>query len=87
MFVWIADLCPVVGALIPYMESHYRIGYAVMSMVFVGNAAGFITAAFFTNMLLGKLGRAKLLMLSELFMIAAYIMLVATPPYPIVVIA
>ncbi|KAF2241064.1 MFS general substrate transporter [Trematosphaeria pertusa] len=77
----------VIGALIPYMEVYYRIGYAVMSMVFVGNAAGFIVAAFFTNTTLGRLGRAKTLMLAEVIMMSAYIMLVATPPYPVVVIA
>ncbi|KAJ4301586.1 hypothetical protein N0V90_003679 [Kalmusia sp. IMI 367209] len=77
----------VVGALIPYMEEYYHIGYAIMSMVFVGNAAGFISAAFFCNMTLGKLGRAKTLVFSELVLLSAYIMLVATPPYPVVVIS
>jgi fucose permease len=78
---------PVVGALIPYMEAHYHIGYAIVSLVFVGNAVGFVTAAFFTDSILGKLGRAKTLVAAELVLIAAYIMLVATPPYPVVVIA
>lgn len=82
-----ANTRAVIGALIPYMEVYYRIGYAVMSMVFVGNAAGFIVAAFFTNTTLGRLGRAKTLMLAEVIMMSAYIMLVATPPYPVVVIA
>jgi len=69
------------------MERYYHLGYAVMSLVFVGNAAGFIVAAFFTNALLDRLGRAKTLILSELVMISAYIMMVVTPPYPVVVIA
>ncbi|CAO2654608.1 Nn.00g113410.m01.CDS01 [Neocucurbitaria sp. VM-36] len=77
----------VVGALIPYMESHYRISYAIMSLVFVGNALGFIVAAFFTNIILGKLGRAKTLILAELIQLSAYIILVCTPPYPLVVIS
>ncbi|ORX92178.1 major facilitator superfamily domain-containing protein [Clohesyomyces aquaticus] len=75
------------GALIPYMEEYYHIGYAIMSLIFVGNAAGFILAAFFTNTLLGKLGRSKCLMVSEVIMLAAYIMLVTTPPFPVVVVA
>ncbi|KAF1948870.1 MFS general substrate transporter [Byssothecium circinans] len=77
----------VVGALIPYMEVYYHIGYAIVSMIFVGNAAGFITAAFFTNSTLDKLGRAKTMIASEVLLITAYIMIVVTPPYPVVVIA
>lgn len=77
----------VVGALIPYMESWYHISYSIMSLVFVGNAAGFITAAFFTNTLLGKLGRAKTLILAELIQLSAYVILVCTPPYPLVVVS
>ncbi len=69
------------------MEAHYHITYTVMSLVFVGNAAGFIVAAFFTNTILDRLGRAKTLILAELIMLAAYIMLVVTPPYPVVVVA
>jgi MFS family permease len=69
------------------MEVYYHLGYAVMSLVFVGNAAGFIIAAFFTNMILDRLGRAKTLILAELFMLSAYVMLVVTPPYPVVIVA
>jgi hypothetical protein len=58
-----------------------------MSLVFVGNAIGFITAAFFTNTILGKLGRAKTLILAELIQLSAYIALVCSPPYPVVVIS
>ncbi|KAF2467667.1 MFS general substrate transporter [Lindgomyces ingoldianus] len=75
------------GALIPYMEEYYHISYAIMSLIFVGNALGFILAAFFTNTVLGKLGRAKSLIVAEVIMLAAYIMLVTAPPYPVVVVA
>ncbi|KAH7089181.1 major facilitator superfamily domain-containing protein [Paraphoma chrysanthemicola] len=77
----------VVGALIPYMESHYHISYAIMSLVFVGNAIGFIVAAFFTDAILGKLGRGKTLILGDLIQLCAYVILVCTPPYPLVVIS
>ncbi|KAL6161897.1 hypothetical protein ACJQWK_08297 [Exserohilum turcicum] len=77
----------VVGALIPYMESYYRISYSIMSLVFVGNAAGFIAAAFFTNTILGKLGRAKTLVVAEAIQFSAYIVLVCTPPYPLVIVS
>jgi hypothetical protein len=86
--LWInTDQRPVVGALIPYMESYYHISYSIMSLVFVGNAIGFISAAFFTNMILGKFGRAKTLIFAELIQLSAYIILVCTPPYPLVVVS
>ncbi|GAB7325841.1 hypothetical protein MBLNU13_g09916t1 [Cladosporium sp. NU13] len=75
------------GALIPSMEDHYDIGYAVVSMIFVANAAGFILAAPTSNAIASALGRAKTLMLSEIIMLIGYVMIVCTPPYPAVVVA
>ncbi|KAL6710154.1 hypothetical protein ACN47E_009945 [Coniothyrium glycines] len=75
----------VVGALIPYMERHYHLSHMIMSLVFVGSAAGFITAAFFTDIFLGKLGRGKTLILAELIQLSAYVILICTPPYGAVV--
>lgn len=69
------------------MEVHYNIGFAVMSLIFVGQAIGFILAAFFNNTILSKLGRAKMLMAAELVMIVAYVILVCAPPYPAVIVA
>ncbi|KAI4737044.1 MFS general substrate transporter [Aureobasidium sp. EXF-12298] len=75
------------GALIPYMEKQYDIGYAIVSLIFITNAIGFITAAFFTDLTLEKLGRAKACMFSEALLIAGYVIMVCTPPFPVVVIA
>jgi hypothetical protein len=69
------------------METYYQISYSIMSLVFVGNAVGFISAAFFTNMILGKFGRAKALIFAELIQLSAYVMLVCTPPYPAVIVS
>ena len=69
------------------MEGYYHISYSIMSLVFVGNAVGFISAAFFTNSILGKFGRAKSLIFAELIQLSAYIMLVCTPPYPAVIVS
>lgn len=75
------------GALIPSMEDHYGIGYAVVSMIFVANAAGFLLAAPTSNAIASALGRAKCLMLSEVIMLIGYVMIVCTPPFPAVVVA
>jgi len=69
------------------MEKDYNIGYAIVSLIFVTNAAGFIITAFATDSVLAKLGRARTLMASELVMLAAYIVIVCTPPFPVVVVA
>ena len=75
------------GALIPYMETYYSIGYAIVSLIFVTNAVGFIGAAFCTDAICGHFGRAKTHMLSEACMIIGYIMLVCTPSFPVVVLS
>jgi fucose permease len=69
------------------MEKNYNIGYAIVSLIFVTNAIGFIMAAFTTDYLLGKLGRAKLLALCESIMVVGYIIIVCTPPFAAVVVS
>lgn len=75
------------GALIPYMETYFSIGYAVVSLIWVANAAGFITTAFLTDPVSFRLGRARSLMASEACMITAYVMIACSPPFPVVVVA
>ena len=75
------------GALIPYIEAWYHIDYATVSTIWIGNAAGFIVAAFFTDLISGRLGRAKSQMLSECVMILAYTIIACTPPFPAVAVA
>ena len=75
------------GALLPYIEKNYSIGYAVVSLIFVANAVGFISAAPITQMLLARLGRAKLLALSQALMVVGYIIVVCKPPFPAVVVS
>ncbi|KAF5022079.1 hypothetical protein F66182_5877 [Fusarium sp. NRRL 66182] len=73
------------GALIPYMETYYGIGYGVVSLIFVGQAIGFITAAVFLDVLRAKLGRGKLLGLSQALVTLAYIPIICGAPFPVVV--
>jgi fucose permease len=75
------------GALLPSMEKHYNIGYAVVSLIFVSQAAGFILSAFFNDAILNRLGRAKSLMLAELLIVFGYIVVVCTPPFAVAVTA
>ncbi|KAG5658329.1 hypothetical protein KAF25_010510 [Fusarium avenaceum] len=73
------------GALIPYMEKSYDIGYATVSLIFVGQAIGFIAAAVFLDVLRAKLGRAKLLGLAQALVTLAYIPIICGAPFVVVV--
>lgn len=75
------------GALIPYMEKYYDIGYATVSLIFIGNALGFILAAPLVDSLRAKLGRGKLLALSQALMVCGYIPIICTAPFPVIVVA
>lgn len=75
------------GALIPYIERHYSIGYAIVSLIFVTNAVGFLSAAPLTHVLETRLGRSGAYMVSEALMAAGYIIILCTPPYPLVVVS
>jgi fucose permease len=75
------------GPLIPYIEQWYGIGYAVVSTIWISNAVGFILAAFVSDLLRAKLGRAKCLMLSESICIVAYTIVASPVPFPVVVVA
>lgn len=75
------------GALIPYIEDYYHIGYAIVSTIWIANAAGFISSAFVTDWILSHFGRARTLMIAEAFMIGAYVVVACAPPFPVVAVA
>ncbi|GKU14517.1 unnamed protein product [Fusarium langsethiae] len=75
------------GALIPYMEKYYGIGYGTVSLIFVGQAIGFIAAAVFLDVLRAKLGRAKLLGLGQALVTLAYIPVICGAPFGVVVVS
>jgi fucose permease len=66
---------------------HYSIGYAIVSLIFVTNAAGFISAAFFVDALRARFGRARTLMFAQSLMIIGYVMIVCTPPFSVVILS
>ncbi|KAI1754048.1 MFS general substrate transporter [Xylaria castorea] len=74
------------GALIPYLEKHYNIGYAVVSLIFIGNALGFIAAAPFVDAICLRLGRAKTGCLSNVLMALGYLPFVMAAPFPAIVV-
>ncbi|KAF7188695.1 Bypass of stop codon protein 6 [Pseudocercospora fuligena] len=74
----------VTGALLPYIQARYQIQYAIASLVFVGNAVGFIAAVPFIQLLDRNLGRVKTLLLAVCCNIVAYSIIIAQPPFAVV---
>ncbi|KAK3324552.1 major facilitator superfamily transporter [Cercophora scortea] len=60
-------------------------GSAVISLIFIGNALGFITAALFVDWTRHRLGQAKTMALAQLIMTIGYIPMVCTAPFPYIV--
>jgi hypothetical protein len=75
------------GALIPYLEKDYKVGYAIVSLIFVTNSIGFISAAPSVQAIQSVYGRARAYMVGTGFMIVGYIALVCNPPFPVVAIS
>lgn len=73
------------GALIPYIEKDYGIGYAIVSLIFVTNALGFILAAPCTHALEAKLGRSRAYALSMGLLATGYVVIICKPPFPAIV--
>jgi fucose permease len=75
------------GALIPYIERHYHIGYALVSVIFVANAIGFISAAPLVNIVESRVGRAKTYIIATSLLSVGYTAILCTPPFPVVVVS
>lgn len=66
---------------------YYSIGYAVVSLIFVGNAIGFITGAGLIDTLRERFGRGRAIALSQFFMMIGYTIIVCNLPFPAIVVA
>ncbi|KKA30407.1 hypothetical protein TD95_005065 [Thielaviopsis punctulata] len=75
------------GAVIPYMEKYYNAGYGTVSLIFVGNAVGFIISAFLLDTIRHHLGRDKTLLLSQSMTLLGFIPMALGAPFPLIVIS
>ncbi|KIH86560.1 major facilitator superfamily transporter [Sporothrix brasiliensis 5110] len=66
------------GALLPYIERHYNIGYGVVSLIFVACAFGSIIAATVADPMKRRLGQARTLCIGQLIMAVGYVPLLTT---------
>ncbi len=76
------------GALLPYIEQQYGIGYGIVSLIFVASAFGAIMAATVADPMKRRLGRARTLCLAQLMMAVGYVPMLASQraPFPAVVV-
>ena len=75
------------GALIPYLEEQYHIGYAIVSLIFITTALGFISSTPVTQLIEARLGRHSSYMIATASMVIGYTAIVCTPPFPVVVLS
>ena len=73
------------GVLLPSLERYYNLNYAVVSLIFLSNACGFIVASFLSNRLHILLGRCKSLVIGSSLQASCYVILSTHPPYAAVV--
>lgn len=76
----------VLGSLLPFIESHYKINYAIVSTLWLGNAIGFIIIGFFGYTIDEKFGKCKSLLLGTGCHIIMCIIMIIGSDFPLIVI-
>ncbi|GAA5996197.1 hypothetical protein JCM5350_003302 [Sporobolomyces pararoseus] len=71
------------GPLIPYIQSYYGISYTVVSMLFVGQAAGFLASALAMFYVVERLGLGKVIVIGAALQAFAYAILIPGFPFPV----
>lgn len=74
------------GALIPYLETYYRIDYLTISLVFLSPVVGYTASALTNNMLHNKFGQRGVAAIMSLSHLIAYTIIAIHPPYPVLVV-
>ncbi|KAK1755389.1 MFS general substrate transporter [Echria macrotheca] len=77
----LSDTAP--SALIPTLEKQYDTTSALLYLLFVANALGFITGAIFLEGITECLGRARTFALGQLLAVAGYLPIAFVAPFPI----
>ncbi|KEP54263.1 MFS general substrate transporter [Rhizoctonia solani 123E] len=75
------------GPLLPTIQTHYGVNFTIVSMLFVSNCVGFVSAAVINIHLTDRLGFGKVILLGALLQILAYSILAPALPFPVMCIA
>ncbi|RSL89319.1 hypothetical protein BHE90_001637 [Fusarium euwallaceae] len=75
------------GAILPYMEKDYRVGYAVVSLIFIGQGIGCLFAAIFLDDLYPSLGQVDVFRIANICIILGFLPMVVGVQFPLIPIA
>ncbi|KAI0400257.1 putative MFS transporter [Xylaria palmicola] len=75
------------GPLIPYLQEYYHLSYIVISLVFLSPFVGYTAAALLNNLIHTRVGRRGVALVASCSHVAAYAVIAAHPPYPVLVVA
>ncbi|KAM0749944.1 MFS general substrate transporter [Meredithblackwellia eburnea MCA 4105] len=70
------------GPLIPYIQRYYKISYTIVSMLFVGQCIGFLSAGFVNGWLFQRLGLGKVITIGGFIQAVGYVFLIPGFPFP-----
>lgn len=79
----LSDAAP--GELLPHIEEAYHISYAVVSMIWISNACGFIVLAIFSHKVKKLLGRNYSISVGCVFSVFMYALVSSGGPFPLIV--
>ncbi|KAF8333646.1 MFS general substrate transporter [Cantharellus anzutake] len=77
----------VAGPLLPRMQATYHVGYTVVSLIFICNCVGFISAALVNLWLTDRFGFGKVITLGSILQLIAYSIQAPQPPFPLLVLS
>ncbi|KJA21387.1 hypothetical protein HYPSUDRAFT_140610 [Hypholoma sublateritium FD-334 SS-4] len=75
------------GPLLPRIQADYRLGFAIVSMIFIGNFTGYVTGAAWNVWLNDRYGLGKIVVVGAMCQLAAYAVLISSPPFALMVCA
>ncbi|CAE7149286.1 unnamed protein product [Rhizoctonia solani] len=75
------------GPLLPTIQAHYGVNFTVVSMLFVSNCVGFVSAAVINIHLTDRLGFGKVILLGAALQVLAYSILAPALPFPVMCVA
>ncbi|CUA69842.1 Glucose/mannose transporter GlcP [Rhizoctonia solani] len=75
------------GPLLPSIQAHYGINFIIVSMLFVSNCVGFLSAAVINIRLTDRLGFGKLILIGAMFQVLAYSLMIPALPFPVMCVA
>ena len=70
-----------VGELLPTMQTSYHVGKDTLSLLFLADTLGYLTASFNNGLLLNKLGNRHFLLLGTLLMVLGFALFSSRPPF------